>query len=165
MNRPLISIIAAHDDRLGIGKDNKLPWYIPEDLRRFKRLTLDHPVIMGRKTFESIGKPLPERTNIIITRNANYQANGCIICTSLEQAIQKATEIDQNEIFIIGGASVYKQALPFAGKLYITKVNGVYDCDTFFPNYEKRKFIKIKRSKKKQKGNYIYRFILIQTKP
>jgi dihydrofolate reductase len=136
MNQAKISIVAAiGSGNRALGKDNKLIWAIPADLKRFKQLTTGHPIIMGRKTFESIGRPLPNRTNIIITRNADYKIDGCLITNSLEAAISKAREIDQQEIFIIGGAEIYKQALPFTDKLYLTIIQEEKEGDVFFPDY------------------------------
>lgn len=142
-----ISIIAALDSKNGIGKNGQLPWHISEDLKRFKQITSGHTVIMGRKTFESIGKPLPERTNIIITRDKDfnphkfYSSENCDVLTanSLEEAIEKAlqqTQGKQNEeVFVIGGGKVYEQAIAKADKLYLTQVDGDFNCDTFFPDY------------------------------
>lgn len=132
-----ISIIAAIGKTTrAIGKNNQLLWKIPEDLKRFKALTSGHLIIMGRKTFESIGRPLPNRTNIIITRNKNFTATGCLIFNSLETALKKAGEADNQEIFIIGGAEIYKQALPLADKLYLTTVESDVEGDAFFPEYK-----------------------------
>jgi dihydrofolate reductase len=129
----MLSIIVAVDENNAIGKDNELLWYITEDLRRFKTLTNGHPVIMGRKTFESIGKALPGRINIIISRNPLYRIMGSIVVASLEAAISTAFAIDDNP-FIIGGASVYQAAMSMADTIYLTTVHRRYDdADTFFP--------------------------------
>lgn len=123
-----------------IGRQDKLMWPIPEDLKRFKRLTMGHPVIMGRKTFESIlqslGKPLPGRTNVVITRDPNYTHEGAVVVHSLEKAIEKASEIDSEEIFIGGGAQIYEQALPFTDRLYLTLIDDEKPGDAYFPPYE-----------------------------
>ncbi|MBX4198136.1 dihydrofolate reductase [Candidatus Parcubacteria bacterium] len=136
MQKPKISIIAGiqKKDR-GIGKDNQLLWKISDDLKRFKALTSGHVIISGRKNFESIGRPLPNRTNIIITRNPEYKAEGCIIVVSLEEALAKAKELEKEEIFIMGGGEIYKQALPFTDKLYLTIIDGEKPADIFFPDY------------------------------
>lgn len=143
-NKPLVSIIAALGQNRGIGKGDKLLWHIPDDLKRFKALTLGHPVIMGRKTFESIfsalQKPLPERTNIIVTKNKTYAAPECIITHSFEEALTKAKEIEQEEIFVIGGGELYALALPDTDRLYLTLINDKKDADVFFPDYSE--FIK-----------------------
>lgn len=115
-------------------------WPIPEDLKRFKRLTMGHPVVMGRKTFESIlsslGKPLPGRTNIVVTRDVGYAPEGAVVTHSLEEALEKARAVDQEEIFIGGGAQIYEQALPSADRLYLTLIDDEKPGDAFFPAYE-----------------------------
>ncbi len=134
---PKISIIVAvKKEDNAIGKDTgELLFRISDDLKRFKTLTTGHPIIMGRKTYESIGKPLPDRTSIIVTRNKDFQAEGCLVVESLEEAIKKGGEIDI-EIFIIGGGEIYKQALPYADRLYITIVNGSAQGNVFFPDWK-----------------------------
>ena len=134
---PEISIIdALSTSTRPLSKNNQLLWHISEDLRRFKELTEGHPVIMGRKTFESIGKPLPNRTNIVITRNPEFRADSLLITSSFAEALSKAREREKKEIFVMGGAQIYTQALPFAAKLYITLLNDKKDPDTFLPAYE-----------------------------
>lgn len=128
----MISIIAALGKNRVIGKDNELLWPIPDDLKRFKEITTGHPVIMGSKTYESIGKPLPNRTNIVITRDKNYKAPGTFIAHSLEEAFEKA---GGGEIFVIGGAQIYSLALPHADKLYLTLIEDEKEGDAFFPDY------------------------------
>ena len=120
-----------------IGYKNKLLWNIPEDMARFKKLTTEHVVIVGDKTFESIGKPLPNRTNIIITKDKNYKIpDGCFVTHSIEETKTKAKELDaKGEIFIIGGGTIYKLFLPLIDKLYITEVDDAPEADTFFPDY------------------------------
>lgn len=127
-----ISIIVAVSENGVIGKDNQLLWRLPDDLKRFKQLTLGHPMIMGRKTFESIGKPLPGRTSIVITSQKNFNVDGILVTHSLEEALHIARGIEQTEAFIIGGGDIYKQALPLADRLYVTEVETVMDGDTFF---------------------------------
>lgn len=127
-----ISIIVAAAENGAIGKDNQLLWRLPDDLKRFKQLTLGHPMIMGRKTFESIGKPLPGRTSIVVTRNADFAFEGVIVAHSLEDALQKAREIDQEEICIVGGGDIYEQSQAIATRIYLTLVHTRTDGDTFF---------------------------------
>jgi len=129
----IISIIAAVDQAGGIGKDSRLPWHLSQDLRRFKQLTLGHHIIMGRKTYESIGRPLPGRQSIVITRNPEYQEKSIIIAPSISTALQIATDNGEDEVFVIGGGEIYEQILPFADRIYLTEVNSISDCDTFFP--------------------------------
>ncbi len=137
MQKPIVSAIAAVGKNRELGKGNKLIWRIPEDLKRVKVLTTGHPIIMGRNTYESIGRPLPERTNIVLTRDESYKAPGCIVTTSLYEALQKAREIEDEEIFIFGGAAVYEAALPYTNKLYMTEINATDpEADSFFPEYK-----------------------------
>lgn len=157
MKKPIISLIAALAGNRAIGKDNKLLWHISEDLKRFKRLTSGHPVIMGRKTFESIGKPLPNRTNIIITRDPGYTADGCVVVNSLEKAIEEAKKVEAEELFIIGGAQIFNQSLPIADKLYLTLVEGDFDGDVFFPDYSE--FNTIVHQENKKENGFIFTFI------
>lgn len=128
---PVISIIVAVAENNVIGANNQLIWHISEDLKRFKALTTGHHIIMGRKTFESIGRPLPKRTNIIVSRNKNFAAEGCIVVASLEEAL--TVSASDSEVFIIGGGELYRQTLPLAHKLYLTRVHKSFDGDTFFP--------------------------------
>lgn len=130
----MITIIAAIAENNALGKDNQLIWHLPADLKRFKKVTLNHHIIMGRKTFESLGKPLPNRTSIIITRNKNYKVEGCIVVHSLKEAIE-AAKVDENP-YILGGAEIYKQALDIADKLDLTIVHQTFDADAFFPKID-----------------------------
>lgn len=127
-----ISLIVAATENNIIGSDNKLLWHIPEDLKRFKALTLGKPIVMGRKTYDSIGKPLPGRPNIVITRNPQWKADGVTVVTSLEDAL-KAAETLGPETMIIGGATIYEAALPFATSVYLTRIHKVYTGDAAFP--------------------------------
>jgi dihydrofolate reductase len=133
----LISIIAAIASNGLIGKDNKLPWHLPADLQYFKKTTLGHPIIMGRKNFESIGRALPGRTNIILTRNQNFKMQeGCIKAHSLKESFDMAQKTGAEECFVIGGAEIYKETLPFCQKLYITRVHGIFEGNVFMPEFE-----------------------------
>jgi dihydrofolate reductase len=138
----MISIIVAVAKNNAIGKDNQLLWHISEDLTYFKCITSGHPVIMGRKTYDSIGKPLPNRKNIVISRNMQEQ-EGIIIVPSLEAALEMTR--NEAEAFVIGGGSIYREALPIADKLYLTKVNIDYDADTFFPEVKTSEWKEISR--------------------
>lgn len=126
-----ISLIVAVSENQVIGKDNKLIWRLPNDLKLFKSLTMGHKMIMGRKTFESIGKPLPGRTTVIITRQKDYTAEGCIVTHSLSEALSIAG--NEEEVFIIGGDQIFKEAFPIADKVYFTRVHHAFEGDTFFP--------------------------------
>lgn len=127
----LVSIIVAAAENNAIGKDNKLLWRLPDDLKFFKQTTSGHPVIMGRKTYESLGKPLANRHNIIITRQPDYHAEGTEVVNSLRDALALCQ--DEQEVFIVGGAEIYRQALPVTDKIYLTRVHAALDGDTFFP--------------------------------
>lgn len=129
----IISIIVAKSENNVIGKNNDLVWHLPADQKYFRETTMGHYVVMGRKTFESLNKPLPGRTNIVITRNPEFRAEGCVIVHNLDEAIEFCKKNRQQEIFILGGGEIYRQALPFTQKIYITEVKGVFDGDTFFP--------------------------------
>ena len=155
-----ISVIAAVADNGAIGKDNKLLWHIPEDFKWFKEKTHGHPVIMGRKTFESIGKPLPNRLNIVVSGQSNYQQPGCITASSLEDALEQAKNHDTEEIFIIGGYSLFKEGLTLAHRLYITKIHADFDADVFFPDYSQ--FTKEVFRKDSSNDSYSYTFLILE---
>ena len=126
-----ISIVVAMAANRVIGRDNQLPWHLPADLKHFKQTTMGKPILMGRKTWESIGRPLPGRTNIVITRDENYDAPGCVVVHSIEAALQ-ATE-QHAEVMIIGGADFYRQVLPRTDRIYLTRINEDFEGDTLFP--------------------------------
>lgn len=159
MHSPTIIAIAAISENRGLGINGQLLFRIREDMKRFQHATTGHPVIMGRKTYESIGKPLPNRTNIIITHDNSFRAVGCVVVHSLDEAISKAREKEQHEIFIIGGGEIYRQALPIVDKLYLTIVEGKYEADAFFPEYSDFKIIL--NSENGQEGEYVYRFMTL----
>ena len=127
----IISLIVAMDKNNLIGKNNKIPWHIPGELKRFRAITMGKPIIMGRKTFESIGKPLDGRENVVLTNNKSYKQTGVKIYNNISEVISDFTNYD--EIFIIGGSEIYALALPLAHKLYVTKIDKIYDGDTWFP--------------------------------
>ncbi|NJN78565.1 MAG: dihydrofolate reductase [Saprospiraceae bacterium] len=128
-----VSAIVAASKNSVIGNDNEIPWYLQEDFKFFKQTTMNHCIIMGRKTFDSIGKPLPKRTNIVITRNPFFVASGVIVVSSLEEALMIADESGETEAFIIGGGTIYKQAFPILDCIYYTEVQTELEGDTFFP--------------------------------
>ena len=142
-NKPRISVIAALAKNRVIGIENRLPWRLPEDLAHFKALTLNHPILMGRKTFESLGRPLPGRTNIVITRNLDYKQEGCLVADSIPGAIALCADAD--EIFFIGGADLYAQAIPLADRLYLTEVDIEAAGDAWFPDYDRSVFKEVSR--------------------
>lgn len=153
---PQISIIVAHSQNMVIGKGNDLIWEIPDDHIRFKKITMGHPVIMGRKTWESIPlkfRPLPGRTNFVITRDDSYSAPGAIVATSISDAVVQAQSAPGNEeIFIVGGGEIYKQALPLTNRLYVTLVDKEADGDVFFPEYSNLFTKKISEEHKEFEG-------------
>ncbi len=143
-----------------IGKDNDLIWHLPDDLKHFKNLTKGHHVIMGRKTYESMGKPLPGRTNIVITRQKDFKADGCILVNTIEEGIQKAE--GDSQPFIIGGGEIYKQALKYAQTMELTEVNGEFDGDTFFPTFDESQWKEVSRTHHPVDEKHKYSFDFIQ---
>ncbi len=129
-------IVAMTEDRV-IGRNNTLPWHLSEDLVRFKKITMGHPIIMGRRTYDSIGKPLPGRTNVVVTRNRALNIDGVLLCGSLADAV--ASQKGSDEIFVIGGASLFDAALPIADKLYLTLIHETISGDTYFPMIDLKK--------------------------
>ncbi len=127
----MVILIAAVGRNSELGKDNQLLWHLPDDFKRFKQVTTGHYIIMGRKTFESFPKLLPNRTHVIITRQENYHPEGCIIASGIEDALAKCPE--NEDVFVIGGGEIFKLAMPFADKLDLTEVDASFDADTFFP--------------------------------
>ncbi len=135
----MVSLIVAYDRNKLIGKDGKMPWFIDGELRRFRELTTGNVVIMGRKTIEAIGKPLPNRVNIVISRDKNY--DGCTMARSFEEAMEKARETGL-EIYITGGSTVYAPAIDIVDKMYITEIDAEYEGDTYFPSFDENDFIR-----------------------
>ncbi len=132
----MVSAIVAMAKNRVIGQDNRIPWYLPADLKYFKKTTLNHHIIMGRKSFESIGRPLPKRTNIIITRNPFYIATNCLVVNSLENALALAHENEEEEVFIIGGGEIYRMSMPLLDRLYLTEVDLEPEGSVFFPEFD-----------------------------
>lgn len=129
-----LSLIVAVAENGVIGKNNTLPWRLPEDLKRFKAITWGHPIVMGRKTFESLGRPLPGRLNLVVTRNPDYRPEGATVATSLEDALKKAGSAE--EAFVIGGSALFKEALPKADRVFLTRLHRAFDGDVYFPETE-----------------------------
>ncbi|MDC7994582.1 dihydrofolate reductase [Altibacter sp. HG106] len=152
----MITLIAAAGENNELGKDNDLVWHLPDDFKRFKRLTTGHHIIMGRKTFESFPKPLPNRTHIVITRNRDYHRNGIIIVHTLSEAIEKVTEDDQP--FIIGGGEIYRQSMEIARKIELTRVHGTFAADTYFPEIPKKQWKLIETKSHEKDDKHAYRF-------
>lgn len=161
----MISIIVAMAQNRVIGKNNKMPWHISEDLRRFKRITTGHTVVMGRKTYASIGKPLPRRKNIVLTRDVHFSATGVDVIHSIEALKEICSE--QEEIFIIGGAEIYRQFLPLAEKIYLTLIKKDVEGDAYFPTVVwERDFQELERSEEKMDStdNISYQFVILKRK-
>ena len=160
----IVSLIAAMDKNRAIGIENRLPWHLPADLQHFKRVTMGKPVIMGRNTYESIGKPLPGRLNIVVTRDAAYQAPGCTLANSFEDAIKKAGE--QEEIMIMGGASFYEHTIGKADRLYLTFVDTEVQGDAFFPAWNDAEWQEVERVSHQadDKNAFNYDFVTLERK-
>ncbi|OFZ18063.1 MAG: hypothetical protein A2X94_02505 [Bdellovibrionales bacterium GWB1_55_8] len=157
----MISLIAALSKNRAIGKGNQLPWHLPEDLKYFRATTSGHPVIMGRKTFQSIGRPLPKRFNVVVSRDARLEIPGVAIASSLAQAIALCEgQPGAEEIFIIGGAEIYREALPHADRLYLTEIDLHVDGDAFFPDWPAGAFKEISRTP--GDGSPAHEFIILQ---
>ena len=160
MSTSSLILIAAVARNGGIGKDNALLWRLPEDLKFFKRTTLGCPVIMGRKTFESIGRPLPGRRNIVVTRNTAWQHDGVDVAHTLEEA--RALAASEPRVFVIGGGELYAQALPVADELILTEVESDFEADTFFPSYDRTAFTEVSRESHMAEAGWPYHFVVYQ---
>lgn len=132
----IISSIVATDRNNVIGIKNRMPWHLPADLQYFKKITTGHCIIMGRKNFDSIGKPLPNRTNIVLSRDKKFYHSGCIICNSIEKALEIAYDMGEKEVFIAGGAQIYNQTIDYWDRIYITEIDAEYKGDVFFPKID-----------------------------
>jgi dihydrofolate reductase len=161
----MISFIVAMDSNRVIGKDNQLPWRLPEDLKFFKKVTMGHPIAMGRKTHESIGKLLPGRENIIITRNIHFQAVGYSVFHSVKDFVDYTSKLNE-EVFVIGGAEIFKELFDFADRLYITRIHQNFDGDTFFPDFEidKWELLSFQKGVMNEKNPYDYDFNIYERK-
>ena len=136
----IVSLIVAMDEKRGIGKENRLPWRLSSDLKRFKQLTMGHHIIVGRKTYESIGRPLPGREMIVVTRDRKFKTEGFLIAHSIEDALALARERGESEVFVCGGAEIYRRTLEKADRLYLTLVHAEVSADTFFPAWDEEQW-------------------------
>ncbi len=164
-----ISLIAALTKNRVIGKDNDLPWRLPDDMKYFMKTTTGHHVVMGRKNYDSLPekfKPLPSRTNIVVTRQSGFTASGCRVVNSIEEGIDIAKKNNEHEVFIIGGAQIYRQALPMADYLYLTEIQGEIDGDTFFPEIDKSNWTEFSRKPhpKDDKHRFAFDFVIYKRK-
>ena len=161
-----VSIVVAMSRNLGIGRGNQLPWHLPEDLRNFKSITMGKPLIMGRKTFDSIGRALPGRTNIVVTRNAKWSSNTVLVANSFEMAVSLATRVchqnDGSELMVIGGEMIYRAALPIVSRLYLTEVEAEIAADTFFPDFDKAQWVEKHRRQGKSQTDVSYNFTILE---
>jgi dihydrofolate reductase len=159
----MISFIWAMDENRVIGKNNQLPWRLPEDLKFFKRVTMGHPVAMGRKTHESIGRTLPGRENIVITKNRDFICEGCTVIYSIEEFITYCREKNE-EVFVIGGAEIFRELLPIVDRLYVTMIYEKFDGDTYFPEFSLKDFELVLQEPgiRDAKNPYEYEFFIYQ---
>jgi dihydrofolate reductase len=164
--RPIISIIVAMAENRVIGNHNQLPWHLPADLKHFKDITTGSPILMGRKTYESIGRPLPNRTNIVMTSDNTFKAPGCIIVTGIEDAMMYAENNNVRELFIIGGATIYQQFLPKTDRIYLTIIHHAFEGDTYFPEIDLLKWTETSAETYTSDANnpYAYTFLVLDRK-
>jgi dihydrofolate reductase len=164
-----VAVIAALASNKTIGRNNSLPWRLPKDLARFKALTLGHACVQGRKTFESIGKPLPNRLNIIVSRDTAFKANGCLVANSLPAALELAEKGETNQkdtVFVCGGSALYEEAIPVADVLYLTRVEADIEGDAWFPqwNEDEWELVKEEKHEKDEKHEFAYTFATYERK-
>jgi dihydrofolate reductase len=157
-----LSAICAMSQNRVIGKDNQLPWRLPADLRHFKKITTGHPIILGRKTFESIGRALPDRCNVVLTRDVDFAAPGCVVVNSIQTALSAVSYSD--EAFVIGGALLYQQILPKVQRLYLTEIHQDFEGDAFFPELDKKDWHEMERIPHgpDEENPYSYSFVILE---
>ncbi|MEN3332568.1 MAG: dihydrofolate reductase [Blastocatellia bacterium] len=162
----IVSLLVAMDERRGIGKQGRLPWRLSTDMKRFRQLTMGHHIVVGRKTFESIGKPLAGRQMIIVTRDRDYKAAGCFTVHSITDAIELAHARGEAELFICGGAEVYRETLDLAERIYLTQVHADCDADTFFPEFNRDDWLETasERHAADEKNEYPFTFVVLVKK-
>jgi dihydrofolate reductase len=160
----IISLIVVADEHNGIGKNNQLLCHLPADLKYFKQTTTGHHIVMGRKTYDSVGKPLPNRVNIVITRNSLLSLPGCVVVADLQQAISYAAENGETELFITGGGTIYEQAMGIANRIYLTRIHHNFEADTFFPAIEPTmwKELSSEFNEQDEKNKYDYTFQVLE---
>jgi len=160
----ILSLIFALDEKNAIGKNNQLPWHLPADLKKFKQITMGHYILMGRKTWESIGKPLPGRTSVVISRTAQIDVENVIVKPSIEEAISYAKNNGETEAFVIGGAQLFQEAIPLADKFYLTRIHHVFEADTFLPeiNLDEWKIMEEEYFAPDEKNLYPFTFQILE---
>jgi dihydrofolate reductase len=156
-----ISLIVAMASNRVIGLNNQMPWHLSADLKKFKSITLGNPIVMGRKTFESIGRPLPGRSNIVISRNPDYNQTGCVVVNDLDSALISACQLAK-EIFVIGGSALYEALLPRADRLYLTQIHHEFDGDTFFPEIDRDEWREVNREDIDNDPQVAFRYSFLQ---
>ncbi|HEX7027741.1 MAG TPA: dihydrofolate reductase [Gammaproteobacteria bacterium] len=160
---PIVSLVVAMDRNRLIGRDNGLPWHLPADLKHFKAVTMGKPIVMGRKTFESIGRPLPGRRNVVISRNPAYRALGCEVFIGLEEALAALEDVE--EVAVIGGAEIFKQAMPRADKMHLTVIDETFEGDAWFPPYDENEWrctATETHRHEDESGSFTYRFLTLE---
>jgi dihydrofolate reductase len=163
----IVSAIVATTENRVIGKGNEIPWYLSGDFKYFKKTTLNHHIIMGRHTYLSIGRPLPKRTNVILTKNPYYAVQNCMVVHSIQEALELAYDNGEQEAFIIGGGTVYEKAMPFLDRIYLTVVHTELEGDTFFPKLETSEWTEVsssERHKADEKNDFDYTFKVFEKK-
>lgn len=163
--KPTIRMVVAYTSNHCIGKDNDMPWHLPADLAHFKRVTLGHPIIMGRKTWESIGRALPGRPNYVVSRNSAYQAKGATVCTTLDDALALCEKSEHDVCCIIGGQHIFTLGLAIADEVYATEIQAHIEGDTFFPALDPQQWTEVERQPQPEENGYRYDFVLYQRKP
>lgn len=164
----IISLLVAMARNRVIGRDNALPWHLPEDLQFFKRISMGKPILMGRNTYESIGKPLPGRDNIIITRNPDYEVDGAHVVNSVEDALALSAQLAapdlDAEIMVIGGAQIFEQTLPIAHRIYLTQINADIEGDVYFPEFPREQWIEVARENRPatEKNPWTWSFLILE---
>lgn len=159
----VVSVIVAMARNRVIGTRNGLPWHLPADLAHFKRLTMGHHILMGRRTYESIGRPLPGRTTVIITRDPAYRPPGCLVAASLAEAL--ALGGGDPEVFFVGGAQIYAQALPLADRLYLTEIDADFEGDAWFPDFDRGQWRETERQRQVGADGLVYAFVTLDRQP
>jgi len=157
---PRLTLVVAYSDNRTIGRDNTLPWKLPGDLAHFKRTTLGSPIIMGRKTWESLGRPLPGRLNVVVSRNAQYAAQGAVVVATLADAVRACGDVA--DVYVIGGAQIYGQAIPLAQRLIATEVHAQVDGDAFFPELPTGQWHEVSREPQPAENGYAYDFVVYE---
>jgi len=157
----IISVIVAASENNVIGKDGGLPWHLPLDMKFFRKKTMGHPIIMGRKTFESIGHPLPDRLNVVITRQEKYSVEHAVVVSSLKEALRHCEKKNFGEVFVIGGGEIYKSALPLANNIFLTRVHTEIEGDVFFPDIPEFDWKEVKSKKHKADNDHEYAFTFL----